>query len=859
MARFCLRKEKIDDVISSIKSLKGGMRELLDMSGEDMTKVFSKTLPEKEAQQLATEFMRGKTSVRVRALGDIVRKNFDTKYRAKMLKAQQRRTINNYLENKLYKTTSPSEIISTKDVMRMSPEKRDTFLRKYYSEDERLIVNEQIKRTEEIIKIERQEKLQSKAKNEADTQLLKLQREGLEAMKKQQRAQMKVINNLFKEKPVFRQRKTKSIDEIVSMKGAERIDFLRKQNPKGVTAEELNREILKFSESPLEKQIKRSLSKETNFAEMKAFVDDKIDEVVNAKNGISLSEEQVRKVMSLSKDIREKQAKYAETKDYKDAIEAQMAVRQLGHYTATIKGAPTKMDWLISSLGIPRLLFATGELSSMLIQGGQMTGRLLMEAVTDPKLFHKKYVGAFRTLNWKDPKESALAYERAMAEFSARETASVREKAGLHVTDMMGGINRQEEDFITRAFTLLEDTKIPTVQWIGTAGKAVFDPFSRFHSLWLNQLRIERFDSVYYALKKTGVEVDKDFYKYLASTINDVTGGSKLGKAEIVAPEINALAFSIRKVVGDIKTLSVRPVKDTYKAILSKNKAEKMIAIDSLKTLASGYAVIGTVFGLFKWISQNNENVTVETNPTSADFGEVRIGNTRQNIMGSKDWFVTLSARMIMEEYKSSTTGLISEYGSGFGKKDRVDAIFDVVRSKASPNLAIILDGVAKENIIGEKFFNGMTGEEWVKFVKGDESVSDKAWDGIKQEAFNRLLPMAYQSIIDMQEDDLELTTRFMMISGTVVGAGTRTYGLKKNWEWEDTKEKQQFQEKFGYTETAKAGDKHSELINKEWEAFMKTKEFKEMDNEERKKKLTSITLKTKKEIFKEYKFVPKD
>jgi len=915
MARFCVPKDKMSKVLAQVKKV--GMEELTKLEDKELVKFFEKSLSKSDAEKLALEFMRDKRSIQANALKNFVRRNFDAKYRASMLRASQRRVIHNFLNKSLKGAKGTSEVMSVKDILKMKKKERDTFLDKFFDKEDGKAIKEGLDSVENIKVIDAKiaernaeakkstQILENKIKNylskgkkksakstpmkeiaeyDRDKLIKYLKDNGIKdaenvaedilvekakrdvilgeqklitEAKKIKNRQVQVINNLLKEKPVYRERKTISVDKLVAMSNEERLAFLKTLDSKQ-GAEELNRIILKHSETPLEKEIKRSLSKDTTFAEMKAKVDGKIQEIVNAKNKLELTDNQFDAIKQYTDEANILKDKYTETGSVKDGEEYFMKLRELNQYVNDIAETEKWYDWGISALLLQRAVQSGFEFSSILIQGGlhlpRVIGEGIIGAMNGNQKSYSKYTQVFDTVF---KKESSKAYERQMASIMTKESYKAMQEGNLHLTDVKGGLNKQEEDFVTKLFNKIEKTNIPIVSEIGALGDTSIGRFSRFHSLWLNTIRKERFDQMYMSLKRAGIEMSDEGKKYLATTINDTTGGSKLGNFEQAATNINALLYSVRKAVGDIKSATVRPVKD-FGLMFSKDKEIAMIARDSVLTLSTGYGAILGIFGLFKFLenSWGKENISVETNPTSSEFGEVKVGNIRQNIMGSRDWFMTFVARMMSEGYKSSTTGLYAEYGSPEALfKGKPEMMFNTMRGKLSPNASFVVDFVFGENMIGDEFFNGMTAKEWSMLVTGDMSVKDKAWDGVKQEAFNRLVPITYQGLIEAYKENPKVAaTMFFPVLG---GAGISTYGMKKEWQWEETDEMKKFQEDFGYQKTKEAGDLFDERVEKEWKEFMFSPEFDTLDDEEKRKMLGKIKEKEKKKIFKEYKFYP--
>ncbi|GAG96283.1 unnamed protein product, partial [marine sediment metagenome] len=93
----------------------------------------------------------------------------------------------------------------------------------------------------------------------------------------------------------------------------------------------------------------------------------------------------------------------------------------------------------------------------------------------------------------------------------------------------------------------------------------------------------------------------------------------------------------------------------------------------------------------------------VETDPTSADFGKIRIGNVRWDIWGGYQQWIRFAAQMITGRVKSSTTGKVRELKAGeFPYQSRLDWASRFIQSKFAPVPALGADLLRGESIIGE-------------------------------------------------------------------------------------------------------------------------------------------------------------
>ncbi len=98
---------------------------------------------------------------------------------------------------------------------------------------------------------------------------------------------------------------------------------------------------------------------------------------------------------------------------------------------------------------------------------------------------------------------------------------------------------------------------------------------------------------------------------------------------------------------------------------------------------------------------------SAETDPRSPDFGKIKAGDTRFDFTGGAGSIITLASRIVTGETKSSTTGKVTKYEQGFGKRTRFDALIDFLANKTNPPASIVRDWLRGRNFKGEKFTPG--------------------------------------------------------------------------------------------------------------------------------------------------------
>jgi hypothetical protein len=121
-------------------------------------------------------------------------------------------------------------------------------------------------------------------------------------------------------------------------------------------------------------------------------------------------------------------------------------------------------------------------------------------------------------------------------------------------------------------------------------------------------------------------------------------------------------------------------------------------------------------------------------NPFSANFGRIRIGNTRVDVWGGFQPLVRLYAQLLSGKFVGSTTGKeFSLKKGGFGASTRYDILMNFARSKAAPIPGFVASYLDQQDVTGQPF---RWRDQWKLFVPmaiGD--ISDAYREALKSGA----------------------------------------------------------------------------------------------------------------------------
>jgi hypothetical protein len=393
-------------------------------------------------------------------------------------------------------------------------------------------------------------------------------------------------------------------------------------------------------------------------------------------------------------------------------------------------------------VNIPRSLKASFDASAPFRQGLFLIGR---------KEFWSSFREMFKLMEGKGN------YEALMGEIAGHENFGLAKAAGLEITEMPsksgtlvykpkgksrvleqileeGGkdIPKLEEQF----FSQLAE-KIPGVGWSG-----------RVYTGFLNKLRFDTFNALlkdaekWKTFKKLGKDPKSDphFVKSIASFINSATGRGKL-KARDIHSFVNTFFFSPKLLKSRFDMLAnPKFYKDLHPY------ARKQAVKSVLSVVGAGVTIAGLLreFGL----------ADVETDPVSAGFMKIRPkgSDTWIDIWGGNQQFVVPVARMLLNEFKSTTTGKKKKLGEGYKGMSRYDVALQFGEYKESPPFSFL-----------------------TRMLKGKDIKGDPV--KIENELGEMVYPLFLKDIYDIAQEDPDLLP-LGILGG--IGFGLQSYPSKK-------------------------------------------------------------------------------
>lgn len=368
-------------------------------------------------------------------------------------------------------------------------------------------------------------------------------------------------------------------------------------------------------------------------------------------------------------------------------------------------------DMADNVLNLPKSMMSTLDLSMPFRQGA-----LLM---SKPKEFVSATGNMFRYA------ADEKAYAGLIDEIKRRPTYNLMRENGLALTDVGENLSKREDAFRSN---LAE--KIPV---FGQMAKAS----NRAATGFLNKLRSDTFDTLIKDAEKVGALKQNPalVIKNIANFVNSASGRGSLGSMEKSAGALNAIFFSPRLIASRLTALN--PV---YYA-----KLDPFTRKEALKSLFTLAGVGSTMAGLAK-----ARGADVGIDPRSADFGKIKIGNTRYDIWAGFQQYAVAAARLMTGEMVSSTTGKEFKLGEGYKPTTRLDILDRLTQSKMGP-IATFATGLLRgQNTIGDKF-------------------------DVPAEVIDRFIPMITQDLLDLSREKGFAESVGWAIPGAF-GVGSQTY-----------------------------------------------------------------------------------
>lgn len=523
-----------------------------------------------------------------------------------------------------------------------------------------------------------------------------------------------------------------------------------------------------------------------------------LEDLVSQRLGLNISFDEATKISDLSQKV-------TDTKGSADRMEHGRAIVELRNYTEDLKREANKFS----------LTEFTNKPFSSVGKGlGEIAGntKAIKASLDNSALFRQ----GWKTM-WTHPdvwaKNSLQSFKNLWQSFGGKEVMNEL-NADIVSRPSYDMMKRAKLDVGTgeEAFPTSLPEKIPVFGKLYKATETAYTAFVR-------KTRADVFDKYIDIAKKSGVELDDRELKSIGKMVNSLTGRGHLGSLEPIASGVNNILFSPRAIKAHIDTL-LQPITGAG----GSNFVRKQAAINLLKVITGSAAVLVTARAINK--------DSVDLDPRSADFGKIKVGDTRFDVTGGAASLLTLAARFATGSTKSTSTGIVSKLNTGDygGKEFGKDVAYDFFQNKLSPVASI---------------FNDL-------FVRGTDS------QGNKPTAFgelnNLITPLPITTYTELKNNPNSANILLSMIADGL-GVATNTYGNGANWNQTNSVELNQFKEKVGQKTFDEANQKYNQQYSSKLKVLQNTDKYKASSSDDKQKAITKLKDTVKSQIFRDYKF----
>lgn len=377
------------------------------------------------------------------------------------------------------------------------------------------------------------------------------------------------------------------------------------------------------------------------------------------------------------------------------------------------KKGKRKADWLAELFNTPRTLMS----SFFDFSFGLRQGAFLMPS------FAKEWGGSFSKQFGAFAKEAN--YDALMDSIMKHPDFRLAEDSGVAFTDIRGDLSKLEERYMGASIA----ERIPI---LGSGVRAT----QRAYTGMANKMRMDVFSRMIKDLENLNLNPrgNKRLLQEVATFVNAGTGRGGLGGVfKEGASLLNAFFFSPRLMSSRLTLLNPH-----YYVTRSPGLRKQ-----ALKSLFSFMGLWGSILTMAKLAGAE-----VGTDWRSADFGKIKIDNTRIDVGAGFGQYMRMFGQMATGEYISSATGKKMTLGEGYKPLTRMDILMRQIESKEAPVFSLISD------ILKQKSWNG-------------EDIN------IPKEVALRFTPMVIQDMYDLSTEAPDLLPLGLL---TVFGTGVQTY-----------------------------------------------------------------------------------
>jgi len=568
----------------------------------------------------------------------------------------------------------------------------------------------------------------------------------------------------------------------------------------GLTTEQKQAASQKIKDAYAEKRRRKF-----NPAENESFLNELTADIYGKKYNADVSLEEAQTITELGQDMIEAEAKRnvdGTWNSVKEGIEFGAKKVAYDNYIAGLERISEGKGFIIpKKIGeVPRAAGRAGSIAFNFIAENSRAikasvdnsfwGRQGIKVLfTHPKLWAKNFATSFKDIG-KTLVGGNIAGDTILDGVKAEIYSRPNYAKGLYTKGKYKlDIGVMEEEFPTSL-----PAKIPVLGRLFKAAEVSYEAGAM-------RLRVDLADKLYNMAENVGVDLkSNEEVGAINRLVNSMTGRGNLPISGKAQEFLNKAFFSVKFAKSNFDTI--------FEPIRGKSKfTKKQASINLLKIVS----VTAMLLMIAKALGAN-----VEDDPTSSDFGKIKLGNTRFDITGGMIPYINLVARIKSNNTKSSVSGIKKEL-SGFGMSKGMDLFWNFTENKFSPIFQVIKDMVNREDFDGDK-------------------------PTLQNELKNLTIPMVLEGAYDAKKiDGMAMALLALIADG--LGFSANTYQFRDNWNNSNTEKITKFKNKVGQKRFDEANAKYNEKVNE----YLNSEKYKRLNDEQKEKQLAKEKAKWKK------------
>lgn len=369
------------------------------------------------------------------------------------------------------------------------------------------------------------------------------------------------------------------------------------------------------------------------------------------------------------------------------------------------------------------------------------------------------------------------------------------EKAGI--------ISKNEEQFPTSL-----PARIPGVGRVFKASEAAFEGSAL-------RMRTGLYDLLSKQAERNGVDMTNDYQiKSIGKVINSLTARGQWGTRGEPAL-LRIVLWAPKMLKANIDVLTAHTGQDISPF------ARKEAAVNLFKIIATTSAIMAVANAI--------KPGSAETDPRSADFGKIRVGNTRFDYTGGAGSLIVLAARGLTLSTKSTTTGVVKKLNTGeFGSQTYMDVVISFLEGKTPPITSALISLAKNADFAGQK--------------PTPASLASNQ------------LPITLQNIIGLKTDHSAGAVAGILLDAFGVNASTYT-PVTKDWTSNPGVELQAFDKKIGPTKFAEANALYNTKLNDFSKSLLDNPKYKTLSDADKQRVIEKAKTDIRVKIFRQYGF----